>query len=278
MTMTANTSGTPVDFEAIKSRQQATWSSGDYARIGTSLQLVGETLAETLDVIPGERVLDVAAGNGNVSLAAARRGAVVTATDYVSTLLDGTTARARAEGLDIEVQTADAEHLPYADATFDVVVSTFGVMFAPDQERAASEMTRVTQPGGRIGLANWTPEGFIGHMFKIVGRYVPPPAGIGSPLGWGDESRLAELFGTRVRSLSTTRREFVFRYRSAHAWLDTFRTFYGPLHKAFGALDEPTANQFERDLLDLAVANNTSTVGTMRVPSTYLEVIAAVAG
>ena len=240
--------------------------------------MVGETLAETLDVMPGDRVLDVAAGNGNASLAAARRGGDVTATDYVSTLLDGTTARANAEGLEIEVRAADAENLPYADATFDVVVSTFGVMFAPDQNRAASEMTRVTRPGGRIGLTNWTPDGFVGQMFKIVGRYVPPPAGIGSPLVWGDESRLAELFGPRVQSISATKREFVFRYRSAQHWLDTFRNFYGPMHKAFGALDEPTANQFERELLDLAEAHTTSTVGAMRVPSEYLEVVATVAG
>ena len=278
MSTTTSATNASVDFEAIKSRQQATWSSGDYSVIGTTLQLVGETLAETMDVVPGERVLDVAAGNGNASLAAARRGGDVTATDYVSTLLDQTTARARAEGLEIEVRTADAENLPDADATFDAVVSTFGVMFAPNQERAASEMTRVTRPGGRIGLTNWTPDGFIGHMFKIVGRYVPPPAGIASPLGWGDESRLAELFGDRVRSISTTRREFVFRYRSAQHWLDTFRNFYGPMHKAFGALDEPTAQQFERELLDLAEAHNTSTVGAMRVPSSYLEVVAIVAG
>ena len=278
MSTTTSATNASVDFEAIKSRQQATWSSGDYSVIGTTLQLVGETLAETLDVVPGERVLDVAAGNGNASLAAARRGGDVTATDYVSTLLDQTTARARAEGLEIEVRTADAENLPDADATFDAVVSTFGVMFAPNQERAASEMTRVTRPGGRIGLTNWTPDGFIGQMFKIVGRYVPPPAGIASPLGWGDESRLAELFGDRVRSISTTRREFVFRYRSAQHWLDTFRNFYGPTHKAFGALDEAAADRFAHELVDLAEAHNTSTVGAMRVPSSYLEVVAVVAG
>lgn len=278
MNTTTPTATSAVDFEAIKTRQQATWSSGDYSVIGTTLQLVGETIAETLDVMPGDRVLDVAAGNGNASLAAARRGADVTATDYVSTLLDQTTARAHAEGLEIEVRTADAENLPYADATFDAVVSTFGVMFAPNQERSASEMTRVTRPGGRIGLTNWTPDGFIGQMFKIVGRYVPPPAGIASPLGWGDESRLAELFGDRVRSISVTRRDYVFRYRSTQQWLDTFRSFYGPMHKAFGALDEPTAQQFERELLDLAEALNTSMAGGMRVPSEYLEVVAIVAG
>ena len=197
MSMTETT--TTVDFDAIKQRQQGTWSSGDYAVIGTTLQLTGESLCEALDVAAGERVLDVAAGNGNVALAAARRGCEVTATDYVPALLDGTRARAAAEGLTIDVREADAEALPFADESFDVVVSTFGVMFTPNQEQSAAELLRVCRPGGRIGLTNWTPEGFIGQMFKIVGRYAPPPAGIRSPLEWGKEARLAELFGADAR-------------------------------------------------------------------------------
>ncbi len=265
---------TGIDFEAIKTKQQGTWSSGDYAVIGTTLQLVGETLAETVDVVPGERVLDVAAGNGNVSLAAARRGGHVTASDYVPALLDGTLARARAEGLEIAMETADAENMPFADASFDVALSTFGVMFTPNQERAASEMVRVVRPGGRIGLTNWTPDGFIGEMFKVVGRYVPPPTGVRSPLEWGVESRVRELFGTGVASVAVQRRDFVFRYRSAEQWLDTFRTFYGPTHKAFGALDTPTGRELARDLVALAERHNTSTVGAMRVPSEYLEIVA----
>ena len=271
MTPTATTA---VDFEAIKTKQQGTWSSGDYAVIGTTLQLTGETLCEAVDVSAGERVLDVAAGNGNASLAAARRGGEVTASDYVPALLEGTRARAASEGLTIDIREADAEALPFADASFDVVLSTFGVMFTPNQERSASELTRVCRPNGRIGLASWTPEGFIGQMFKIVGRYAPPPAGVSSPLMWGTEARLADLFGDTVRRIDAQRRHFVFRYRSADHWLDTFRTYYGPTHKAFGALDADKQAAFAEELLTLANEHNTSTTGALRVPGEYLEVVA----
>jgi SAM-dependent methyltransferase len=263
---------TPTDFEAVKAKQQATWSSGDYAVIGTTLQLTGETLCEAVDVNAGDRVLDVAAGNGNASLAAARRGCQVTATDYVGALLEGTRARAAAEGRTIECREADAEHLPFADDEFDVVLSTFGVMFTPNHQRAADELVRVCRPGGRIGLANWTPTGFIGQMFKIVGRHVPPPAGVASPLLWGTQEHLADLFdGHRV---DITEREFVFRYRSAEDWVDTFRTYYGPTLKAFGALEDDRAREaFRAELVALGDMHNTSTDGTFRVPSTYLEVV-----
>ena len=266
------TTPTDIDFEAIKSKQQATWGSGDYAVIGTTLQIVGETLCEAVDVSAGQRVLDVAAGNGNASLAAARRGAAVTATDYVGALLEGTAARAASDGLQVECRQADAEALPFEDGSFDVVLSTFGVMFTPNQDQSAAEMLRVCRPGGRIGLANWTPEGFIGEMFKIVGRHVPPPAGIRSPLQWGTTDRLAELF-EGAASVEAETRQFVFRYRSAQDWLDTFRTYYGPTLKAFAALDDAGRSAFERDLLGLAEAWNTSTDGTLRVPSDYLEVV-----
>jgi SAM-dependent methyltransferase len=267
------TTTTPtVDFEAIKVRQQATWASGDYAVIGTTLQIVGENLCEAVDVQAGERVLDVAAGNGNASLAAARRGADVIASDYVPELLAGTAARAAAEGLSIETREADAEALPFADDSFDVVVSTFGVMFCPNQEQAAAELLRVCRPGGRIGLANWTPGGYIGEMFKIVGRHVPPPAGIRSPLQWGTEERLAELFGPDTK-IDARSRDFVFRYRSAQHWLDTFRDYYGPTFKAFGALEPEAAVTFAQELLTLADGANTSTSGTLRVPSEYLEIV-----
>ena len=260
-----------VDFTAVKSKQQATWGSGDYAVIGTTLQITGEELCEAVDVAAGERVLDVAAGNGNASLAAARRGAIVTATDYVGALLEGTAARAAAEGLTIETQEADAEDLPCADGQWDVVLSTFGVMFTPNQERSSSELLRVTRSGGRIGVTAWTPSGFIGQMFKIVGGYVAPPAGVRSPLEWGTEARLAELFDGHT--VESTVKQFNFRYRSAQHFVDTFRTYYGPTHKAFGALDEAAAADFERDLIALAEANNTATNGTLRVPSDYLEII-----
>jgi SAM-dependent methyltransferase len=267
------TAGT-VDFAAIKARQQGTWSSGDYAVIGTTLQITGETLCEATEVGAGERVLDVAAGNGNGALAAARRGGEVTASDYVPELLVRAQARAAADGVTIETRDADAEALPFSDDTFDVVLSIFGVMFTPNQERAAAELVRVSRPGGRIGLANWTPDGFVGLMFKIVGRYVPPPGGVRSPLEWGTEARLRELFGDRIQTLDIQRREFVFRYRSAEDWLDTFRRYYGPLHKAFAALDESERKGFEPDLLALANAHNTSVTGGLRIPSEYLEVVA----
>jgi SAM-dependent methyltransferase len=272
-----STTTTTTDFETIKARQQGTWSSGDYAVIGTTLQITGETLCEAVDVAAGERVLDVAAGNGNATLAAARRRCEVTASDYVPALLDGARARAAAEGLTIDVREADAEALPFADSTFDVVLSTFGVMFTPNQERAATELTRVCRPGGRIGLANWTPEGFVGQMFKIVGRYAPPPDGVRSPLEWGRESRLTELFGSGVRSLDARRRDFVFRYRSAEDWLDTFRTYYGPTHKAFAALDSDGQAAFEHDLLALAREHNTAGKRALRIESEYVEVVAVTA-
>ncbi len=270
--MTAITSA--VDYTAIKARQRDTWASGNYAVIGTTLQIVGESLCEAVDVQAGERVLDVAAGNGNASLAAARRGADVTATDYVTSLLDRAQARAASEGLTIDTERADAEALPFPDGSFDVVLSTFGVMFAPNQEQASAELVRACRPGGRIGLANWTPSGFIGQMFKIVGRYVPPPAGVRPPVAWGDEDRLRELFGSDVQSLAVHRRQFVFRYRSAEHWLDTFRAYYGPTLKAFSAVDDAARAALERDLLALANECNTSSTGTLRVPSEYLEVVA----
>jgi SAM-dependent methyltransferase len=265
---------TTIDYEAIKSRQHATWSSGNYATIGTTLQIVGETLCEVVDVAAGERVLDVAAGNGNATLAAARRGGRVTATDYVDGLLDGARARARAEGLTIDARIGDAEDLPFAGSQFDVVLSTFGVMFAPQPEVAAAELVRVSRPGGRIGLANWTPEGFVGQMFKIVGRYAPAPAGVRSPLEWGSEPRVRELLADGVHSVAVHRREFVFRYSSAAQWLNVFRDYYGPTHKAFGGLDEKDHLALERDLIALANAHNTSITGTLRIPSEYLEVVA----
>jgi len=267
--------GTKVEadrFSAIKARQQATWASGDFAVIGTTLQIVGELLSEAADVRAVHRVLDVAAGNGNATLAAARRFASVTSTDYVPALLERGRERADAEKLaNVTFQVADAEALPYPDASFDVVLSTFGVMFAPNQERSASELLRVVRSGGRIGLANWTPTGFIGQMFKVVGGYVPPLAGVRSPLEWGTEARLVELFPDAT--VETTTKQFVFRYRSAHDWVNTFRTYYGPTHKAFAALDDARRASFERDLIALADAHNTSTNGTFRVPSDYLEII-----
>jgi ubiquinone/menaquinone biosynthesis C-methylase UbiE len=261
------------DLTALKARQQTAWASGDYAVIGTTLQIVGEQLAEACDLRCDERVLDVAAGNGNVTLAAARRGCQVTSTDYVASLLDRGAERARAERLDVKFQVADVEALPFADASFDAVLSTFGVMFAPDHARSAAEMARVCRPGGRIGLANWTPEGFIGQLFKTLGRQIPPPAGVKPPALWGVEAHLRELFGEQAAAIAVTPRLFNFRYRSAAHFIDVFRTWYGPVHKAFAALPADKAQALESDLTELLQRLNTAGPGSLVVPSEYLEIV-----
>ena len=261
------------DLAAIKQRQQATWASGDFAVIGTTLQIVGESLAEAADIRAGERVLDVAAGNGNATLAAARRFAHVTSTDYVSTLLDKGRERARAEALPVTFQVADAEALPFADASFDAALSTFGVMFAPDHPRAARELLRVVKSGGRIGLANWTPEGFIGRLFKLIGGYVAPPAGLKSPALWGTLAHLAELFDVSPAQIRCERRVFNFRYRSPAHWVQVFRDFYGPTHKAFAALDARGQQALESDIATLLEAMNVAGPGSLVVPGEYLEVV-----
>src|SRR5205807_4727516 len=225
------------DLAALKTRQQAAWSSGNYAIVGSTLQIVGEELCEALDLKAGSKVLDVAAGNGMASLAAARRWCDVTSTDYVPALLERGQARAAAEGMQIEFREADAENLPFDDNSFDTVLSTFGVMFTPNQDRAAAELMRVCKPKGQIGLANWTPEGFIGQVFKTLGKYLPPPHGVKSPALWGTNARLAELFGKDAAAIRIERRAFVFRYRSAEHFLDVFKTYYGPMLKAFAALE-----------------------------------------
>jgi len=227
----------------------------------------------SVDIRAGERVLDVAAGNGNATLAAARRFAQVTSTDYVSALLDKGRARAEAEGLDVEFQIADAEALPFEDATFDVALSTFGAMFTPQHERPAQEMLRVVRSGGRIGLANWTPEGFIGELFKVIGAYLPPPAGLKSPALWGTRPYLAELFGPMSADIAVQTREFTFRYRSPEHWIEVFRTKYGPVLKAFEALDPAGKASLAGDLAALIARFNRATDGTMVAPATYLEVV-----
>jgi ubiquinone/menaquinone biosynthesis C-methylase UbiE len=256
------------DLGAVKTRQQGAWSSGDYAVVGTTLQIVGETLCEALDLRAGQRVLDVAAGNGNATLAAARRWCEVVSTDYVPALLDRGRARANADGLTIEFREADAEALPFADASFDAVVSTFGVMFTADQDKAGAELVRVCKRGGKIGLANWTPDGFIGQVFKSIGKHMPPPAGVKSPALWGTGARITELFGPHASSI-----QLVFRYRSAQHWLDVFKTYYGPLLKTFGALDAKAQMGLTDDLFALIKRFNRSGDATMVVPSQYLEVV-----
>jgi ubiquinone/menaquinone biosynthesis C-methylase UbiE len=261
------------DLAALKARQQVAWSSGDYAIVGTTLQIVGEELCEALDLRAGHKVLDVAAGNGNVSLAAAHRWCDVISTDYVPSLLERGRARASAEGLTIKFQEADAEALPFANGTFDAVVSTFGVMFTPNQNQAAAELLRVCKSSGKIGLANWTPDGFIGQVFKTLGKYMPPPAGVKSPALWGTRERLVEMFGSTTISIQSEPRNFNFRYRSADHFLDVLRTYYGPVLKAFAALDEAKRNSLKDDLNALIARMNRAADGTMVVPSEYLEVV-----
>ena len=261
------------DYAAIKARQQAAWGSGDFAIIGVTLQIVGETLAEMADIRAGETVIDVAAGNGNASLAAAHRMARVTSTDYVPALLEKGRARAAAEGLDIEFREADAENLPFGDGSFDVALSTFGVMFTPDHGRSAGELLRVVRQGGRIGLASWTPDSFIGQLFKVIGKAVPPPAGLMSPSLWGTEAYLGELFGDASSDIRTTRRNFYFRYKSGAHWLQVFRDFYGPVNKAFSALDSHGQALLEQEILALLDRYNIAGNASMVVPSEYLEAV-----
>lgn len=261
------------NFTAIKQKQQATWASGDYAVVGTTLQIIGESLAEAIDLRADEKVLDVAAGNGNATLAAARRFAHVTSTDYVPALLENGAARAAAEGLQVRFLEADAENLPFEDGSFDVVLSTLGSMFAPNHERTAEEMLRVVRSGGRIGLASWTPQGFIGRLFKVIGAHVPPPQGVKSPALWGDQNHIAGLFGPQAASIRCERRIFNFRYRSAAHFVQVFRDYYGPTYKAFAALDEAGQQALERDITSLLNELNVAGSAALVVPSEYLEVV-----
>jgi len=265
-------SNTGITFEGIKAKQQATWASGNYAVIGTRLQIVGELLAEAADICAGEDVLDVAAGNGNATLAAARRAAHVTSTDYVPALLERGAARARAEELDVSFEVADAESLPYADGRFDATLSTFGCMFTPNHRQTAAEMLRVTRSGGRIGMANWTPEGFVGQLFKVVGRHVPPPAGAPSPSLWGQEPYIVELFGPQAADIRCVRRYFNFRFESAEHWVEVFRDFYGPTRKAYEALPGEAQAALTADLTELLERLNVGRRALV-VPGEYLEVV-----
>lgn len=264
---------TGTDLAAVKARQRTTWASGDYAIIGTTLQIVGERLVEAMDLRSGQKVLDVAAGNGNVTLAAARRWCEVTSTDYVDSLLARGRQRAEAEGVTVQFETADAEALPFTGGAFDAVVSTFGVMFTADQDRAAAELLRACRSGGKIGLANWTPEGFIGQLFKVIGKHLPPPAGVRSPALWGTRARLAEMFGKDATAIVAEPRIFTFRYRSPKHFVEIFRNYYGPMLKVFETLDDAGKTSLARDVIDLVERSNTADDGTMVVPGEYLEVV-----
>ena len=264
---------TQPDLSAIKQRQQATWSSGDYHMIGTQVLIVSELLIEALDVHSTERVVDVATGSGNAALAAARRGCEVVGVDYVPALLERARQRADGEGVEAVFIEGDAEGLPFEDGSFDVVSSVFGAMFAPDQERTAGELVRVCRPGGRLGLVAHTPEGFIGQLFKVIAKHVPPPAGLRSPILWGTEARLQELFGDSIVELRAVKRFYTFRARTPEAWIEDWKRWYGPTLKAFQAVGDAGAPALQADLLELIARFNRATDGTMAVPSEYLETV-----
>lgn len=263
-----------IDLATVKARQQQTWDTGDYAQVGNALVIMGELLCEAADLRAGQRVLDVATGSGNTALSAARRFCQTTGIDYVPALIEQARARAAAEGMQVNFEVGDAEDVAAPDGAFDAVLSTVGVMFTADQGRAARELLRVCRPGGKIGLANWTPGGYVGQMFRVIGRYAPPPSGVRSPLVWGTEEGLHELFGDEILQLEVTQRSYVFRFRSASHFVEHFRTYYGPMHRAFAALDATRQDALTDDLLSLLDDWNTADDGTLVVPSAYLEVVA----
>ena len=267
-------STTSLDLAAIKERQQQTWASGDYAAVATRIVLIAEQLVDAADLHAGQAVLDVATGSGNAALAAARCGCRVTGIDYVPSLLDQARARAAVEGLDIDFREGDAERLPFDADAFDAVVSCLGVMFTPDQEGAAAELARVCRPGGTIALASWTPASFVGGMFRTVASRLPPPVGLKPPGLWGTEERVQELLGPTVDRVTFTRRNFVFRFRSPDDFVGFFRANYGPVHKAFEALDEADQQGLHEDFVALARDHDRGTGESIAIPSEYLEVIA----
>ena len=262
-----------VDYAAVTGRQQKVWSLGDYGRVGSLLSWMGESLVQQLDIHSGERVLDVAAGNGNASLPAGRRFADVLATDYVPELLADAQRRADADGVVLRTQVADAQALPFEDGEFDVVMSTIGAMFAPDQEAVAGEMLRVCRSGGRIGMANWTPDSAVGDMFRIVSKRVPPPQGLQPAVAWGSEERVTALLGAGCRELRTNRRTCAWRYPSTEACLAYFQAWYGPVLAAFTAVGDAGRADLEAGLLSMFAGHNTADDGTLAMDVTYLEVI-----
>ena len=272
MTSTLDTP-TP-DLAAVKQRQQQAWASGDFHVVAARIMLVAEHLVDTADLHAGWRVLDVATGSGNAAIAAARLGCTAIGVDYVPALLQRGRQRAAAEGLEVALLEGDAEALPFPERSFDAVTSVFGSMFAPDHERAAAELLRVCKPGGTIALASWTPDGFIGELFRAVARHVSPPAGVRSPMLWGTESHLRELFGEEIASLEVSERTFTWRFVSAEAFVEFFRAWYGPTLKAFAALEGAARNALETDLVALARRFDRLGTDAIAIPATYTESIA----
>jgi SAM-dependent methyltransferase len=269
-----STAATRADLSTIKARQQKTWASGDFAVVASRIVLVSELLADTADLRAGWNVLDVACGNGNATLAAARSGARALGIDYVPELLEGGRGRALAEGLDVEFRAGDAERLPVPDASFDAVLSVFGTMFAPDHRQAADEIIRVTRPGGTVGLASWTPDGFIGQMFRVITGHVPGPPGVASPLLWGTGQHLAELFAGAAATIRSVERTCTWRFAAPGDFTAFFRRWYGPTLKAFDALSEGGRAELEADLTSLASRwDRNGDGGSVAIPATYLETV-----
>lgn len=264
-----------VDLRAVGQMQQKTWSEGDFAMVANLVMMPSEQLAESLRIIPGERILDVACGSGNAALAAARRSwGNVVGVDFVPALLERGRERAAAERLDVEFVEGDAADLPFGEGEFDVVTSIYGAMFAPDQEKAAAELLRVCKPGGRIGMGNWTPDGGVGGMFMTVAKHAPPPPGLDSPLLWGTEERLRELFGDGIADLCVERRISRQPFRSADHYLDFFRTYFGPVKVAFERVGSDGEKALESDLRDYLEGANTAGDKALVLEAEYLEVIA----
>jgi ubiquinone/menaquinone biosynthesis C-methylase UbiE len=273
--MSANTpSPQQPDLAAIKQRQQAMWASGDYNEIGSRLLVISERLFESLDPQPGEQVLDVASGSGNAALAAARRFCDALGTDYVPDLIDRARMRAEAEGLPVSFEVADAENLPYEDASFDMVTSVIGVMFAPDQQQAAGELLRVCRPGGKIGLANWTPDSFAGELFRVIGRQLPPPPGLTPPTVWGTEEGVDALLGSGLEEMTVTEKAYTLRYLSIEHFVDFHITHFGPIKTAYDSLDIDGRQRLTSDLAGRAAERNRSGNDTIVIDSDYLEVVA----
>ena len=261
------------DFEAVKAQQQKAWSTGDFAVIGWNTVFPGELLCEAAALRAGQSVLDVATGTGNTALSAARRGCDAAGIDYVPALIERARERAAAERLPARFELGDSEDIPFPDGAFDAVLSVYGSMFAPRQEKAALELLRVCRPGGKIGMANWTPDGFWGQAFALQAKYVPPPAGLRSPTEWGTEKRLQELFGAGISATHVTLRSALFRYRSSRHWIEVFSRYFGPMIRTMEALDEERRRAYLKELDDALHRFNRSGDGTLMVSADYLEVV-----
>jgi len=261
------------DFEEIKNKQQNVWASGDFSIVAWNTLYIGEKLCEAVDFRAGQKILDVATGSGNTALSAARRFGEVTGIDYVPALIEKAKERSAIDKLPVDFRVADCENMPFPDGSFDVVLSTFGSMFAPDHEKAAQELLRVCKPNGKIGLANWSPEGFWGEIFRLRGKYIPPEENLKPPGEWGTEQRIKELFENHTSEIKINKRTALFRYKSVEHFIEFFKTYFGPILKTFEALDEQQQNQYQKDIEQKVIQFNQSGDNTVVIPAEYLEIV-----